>query len=1250
MRQWHFAFSRLPIAIIPRAASPNPVAAKPTMIIALVAACSMSLLFFHVADAAPPTGYARWAVVSSSTLQQKGLADLVTAELSQVPGITLVERDAVSAATNEQTIQALFGADSGAKRRDLGVLLKADALVLLSNEVFDPKSTALTVHVVIADVAKGARLRVETLQFAGGNASDLPAAVRGLLVETRDRYRGGVRSLVAVPDFQSQALSHQYDYLQSGLAALLQNGLLASDGVAVLEIDEARSIAREQELAGGSGPSGLAPLLVEGQYQVKPAPEGPRLDLRLQLTSGGKSQTLEANAIPLDRVADLVGGTWAQQVLHAAAMADQPMTAAQQFDALAARAAGFARVGAWDHSLPLREAALLLRPDAGEQRQFFIDECLASKQLRIDDFVARGAEPDREYIAFAEPRFSQWLRCMEHFEALIRIGQTTFDRSMNDYLRLVEFRKELAVPNAPILIPAEMDQTARRFLLTTYGLMLDLNLDSSHPRTQSQSCYFWEQELFRATAVDASDLRQITRADFDYSLELVEHILPDMDRYPDQMGDPDPAPVGSEVSRFVTFCSLNPWRYDEADYLPFLRRMTASKRPMVVMVGRHGLLWYRSLRSTGGMFPSAAAHVHGPPPELVAEAAALMAEVRRLRLPEDTFRIPDEQLGLASQLTRPPPYVVNTMKEVIVQDVKGLFSWDAVPMTVRRQSGELVPMRYGLFGKHHPGSPLLKMIPCDARFDLAWCGEAVLFHRQKGVLDEVLTDAVADIRDCAWDGRNVWVATARKGIWVLSPDGEILHRIAEKQGLPPADLAVFLHAVSPGKVFATGSFGDHHRGWCALLELPAPAQAAGPKVNVFLEATRVAAQGEDGNLLDPDPHTAFDPTGISEAMVSGKQVGPVLWVRRNPQINVRSGPYLKPTCLQIALSDLSVAVVPAWLTVTPQPSIRDEIAVADGAHVKLPDGSYLWGLDRVVARVKPLGDGKACDARFLFNADVLGLSNPPAIVPYKGALYLPGATWHRVDPKTLAVEMLGTPPVSATTGRVEHNIAGCFVSAQYGLMAYDTRSFYPVTIAPGQGPLVPPPDAVAQAPAAAPHPAAAAHTATRPPVSSLPKDAKSGMVRADMGWMRIEPAEDGRRLVLASRPSPSREEQRLHMLLFRLGRHPELRRSVGISDEQFARMKQAGDALLSAYTIAPADTDRMAALLDVWAAAPTGAAKEGAALDLLWGVADFGRLQWHARRDATGKLRSMFTTKQLNALGWQWVDPFSGNPTTAPAQ
>jgi hypothetical protein len=82
--------------------------------------CSLLCVPSNPARADEPV-YRRWAIVATPAVQQTGLPDLLTAELSQLRHIELVERDQIVEATRELEIDAVLGSDSTTGRLKLGI-------------------------------------------------------------------------------------------------------------------------------------------------------------------------------------------------------------------------------------------------------------------------------------------------------------------------------------------------------------------------------------------------------------------------------------------------------------------------------------------------------------------------------------------------------------------------------------------------------------------------------------------------------------------------------------------------------------------------------------------------------------------------------------------------------------------------------------------------------------------------------------------------------------------------------------------------------------------------------------------------------------------------------------------------------------------------------------------------------------------------------------------------------------------------
>jgi curli biogenesis system outer membrane secretion channel CsgG len=250
--------------------------------------------------------YRRWAILAAEPLRSDGTADLLATELSAA-GYVLVERDQIAAVTAEQELTAM-GPAGGAQRVQLGKLLKADALIFLSTEKGGDDKPI--VRIVISDTARGARLSVTRIPLARGKSAAIEVRIAAVVKETRERFAGGVKWVVAVPHFLSKDLAHDFDHLQSGFASLLETTLSERPGVAVLETEEARSIRKELEIGGKANVDRVVPLFVEGTYETQrvasPAATQPgeawpvQVTLTVVIRDGTRViRTFERKALPL---------------------------------------------------------------------------------------------------------------------------------------------------------------------------------------------------------------------------------------------------------------------------------------------------------------------------------------------------------------------------------------------------------------------------------------------------------------------------------------------------------------------------------------------------------------------------------------------------------------------------------------------------------------------------------------------------------------------------------------------------------------------------------------------------------------------------------------------------------------------------------------------------------------------------------------------------------------------------------------
>ena len=220
-------------------------------------------------------GYKRWAILACPELQSSGVADLLAAQLSAEPGMELVERQRIDVALKELGLSQSLG-DDVRGRMQLGLILKADGLVILSRvttaplatqpsaragrissgQAFPPAvaNTTSFVKVVIADCRQGARLRLEFLPYGSVGVEQVAACVSQVVRQTRRQFASGLQAVIGISHFVCRNFTHDYDQYQAGFAYLLESALTSVPGVAVIETEEARQVQQELDVAG----SGLA--------------------------------------------------------------------------------------------------------------------------------------------------------------------------------------------------------------------------------------------------------------------------------------------------------------------------------------------------------------------------------------------------------------------------------------------------------------------------------------------------------------------------------------------------------------------------------------------------------------------------------------------------------------------------------------------------------------------------------------------------------------------------------------------------------------------------------------------------------------------------------------------------------------------------------------------------------------------------------------------------------------------------------
>ncbi|PCJ58607.1 MAG: hypothetical protein COA79_12665 [Planctomycetota bacterium] len=186
---------------------------------------------------------------------------LLEEQLSNNKRLQLVDREHIDKVMREQEIAAISSALSGSRRMALGKLLKADLLVFY----LDVKEPSPHCSIVISETTRGLRLHKSKIVYSDKIEDDV--LIINLDIEKAiKKSQEDLRVICAVPPLVSRDLSKTHEHLQGAFAVLLENMLLDIPGVFVVELAEARAIAKELNLTGGNIKRSL-PLYLMGEYR-----------------------------------------------------------------------------------------------------------------------------------------------------------------------------------------------------------------------------------------------------------------------------------------------------------------------------------------------------------------------------------------------------------------------------------------------------------------------------------------------------------------------------------------------------------------------------------------------------------------------------------------------------------------------------------------------------------------------------------------------------------------------------------------------------------------------------------------------------------------------------------------------------------------------------------------------------------------------------------------------------------------------
>ncbi len=508
----------------------------------------------------------RWAIICSPNLKALGVSDLLTAQLSEVADIDLVERDQIDKVSAELALTNFSDPSNIKNRLAIGQQINADFLAIISTE----KLTNVEVlRVVVCECQLGTRIFDTKTNLAiesdsGGNqAADVESIVKtcqSQILRTRRRFAEGIKRIIGVPPFQSKNLTHRWDRYQSGFQNLLKSALLAYPGIAVVEIEEARAVQRELARKSDLSLKQSAVVMVSGSFEFASpissaeysAEEPPTVKFEIsadQLGDKLKDSLVSGSRKPmsLDEAQVFLTKTLPKKLVVENAVVMEDPLGFSQLRWLEEQSNQFFHRGQWQLSATLCEAAILLDPKNIEVRRRAI-RCYLNicSTISFDGYTVRDSPlDDARLVTDVHRREEAYLTYLSHLEYLIRNRLVSANEATNwirttqgafiasgggnSSLSLIRRYKEIATG---------LESAEQSFIRRVKPLVLSLDWDPSYqikgggypslPKIKNETdlVLVWDYILFRSVT-DNMNRQYRSPADLDRVYEIISKEIPE---------------------------------------------------------------------------------------------------------------------------------------------------------------------------------------------------------------------------------------------------------------------------------------------------------------------------------------------------------------------------------------------------------------------------------------------------------------------------------------------------------------------------------------------------------------------------------------------------------------------------------------------------------------------------------------------------------------------------------------------------
>ena len=277
----------------------------------------------------------------------------------------------------------------------------------------------------------------------------------------------------------------------------------------------------------------------------------------------------------------------------------------EQTQWLTERADAFAQVGEWEQAMTLLEAALLLAPDDFGLRV----KLLGSYREFVGNRGAWLSNFPKQTIAAGLPRLADaYLAYFTHLEYLIRNRRlnrvqaiSAISYSPHDLFWCIYRNCGAADGSVPAMreLYGRVAEAEERFMAEVYPRILQLAEERPHQGSEFRASNpelglsgdfypHWLAMLSHWFRHKRGINESLTSHDLDYLFRLLTEVVPEN---PDAPGNFTGFFVENQVLREPD--KPAPDRITAEEWLAFLRRLTASNRPMLRLHGRYGLLSWR---------------------------------------------------------------------------------------------------------------------------------------------------------------------------------------------------------------------------------------------------------------------------------------------------------------------------------------------------------------------------------------------------------------------------------------------------------------------------------------------------------------------------------------------------------------------------------------------------------------------------------------------------------------------------------